>query len=137
LALLLRDKNMKGFTTLVTTIIIGAIGVTAVTSVLLLGSAKTRTSIAIDQSQKAKQLANACAESALQLLHDNFSFVGSSGYSLGDGNCTYTVTAGAGENRTVTAQGTVGASPNTVTRKIQVDITQLTGSIVASWKEIQ
>lgn len=125
--------KMKGFTMLISTIIIGVVGAAVATSVLLLGSSATKTSSTLEQSQIAKNVATACAEVALQTVHDNFSYAGTANVTLTDGSCGYTVIVGSGENRTITILATAG----TVKRKIQVLVTQLTGTILSTWQEVQ
>jgi len=61
------------------------------------------------------------------------SFSGTNGLTLGAGTCTYTVTVGTGEARTITASGRAG----TIIRKTSVSITAINPLIVvSSWQEV-
>lgn len=123
----------KGYITLISVLVLGAVGVAITLSLLLLGVGSSRTSFALEQSNQAKGLANACAEEALQQIRDATAFTGNGNLSLGQGTCAYTVTSQGGSNRTVDATGTVG----TVVRKVRVSITAINPSIVtSSWEEI-
>ena len=128
------DKNYQsGYVVLITVLVTGAVGVAIVVSLLLLGLSSSRTSFAIEQSNQAKALANACAEEALQQIRDSTPFEGTGVLDLGQGSCSYTVTALTGENRTITATGTVGA----VVRKISIVLDSVLPSInIASWQEV-
>ena len=124
--------NKKGYVALITVLISGAIGVAIATSLLLLGLGSSRTSFALEQSNQAKALANACAEEALQQIRDSTPFTGTGSLTLGQGTCGYTVVNDGGENRTVTASGTVG----TVVRKIKIIVNTINPAInLTSWQE--
>lgn len=132
--LLYDNHNMnKGFITLISVLIVGAIGTAIAVSLILLGLSSSRTSFAIEQSNQAKALANSCAEEALQQIRDSTPYTGSGNLSFGQGTCSYTVTSQGGQNRTITASGTVG----TIVRKVQVVINTITPLIgVVSWQEL-
>lgn len=124
----------SGFVTLLTTLFLVAIGGVVATSVLLLGLGASRTSFAQEQSAQARALANACAEEALQQIRDSTPFTGTGSLTLGQGTCSYTVTSGGGQNRTVTSSGTVG----TIVRKVSISIDKINPKInVTSWQEVQ
>ena len=128
----LYNKN-GGYITLVSVLVVGAVGVAITTSLILLGLGSSRTSFAVEQSNQAKALANACGEEALQHIRGSTPFTGSGNLTLGQGTCAYTVTSQGGQNRTVTASGTVG----TITRKIKVIIDHIDPTIqVVSWQEV-
>lgn len=124
----------KGFITLISVLVVGAVGVAITLSVILLGLGSSRTSFALEQSNQAKVLANACAEEALQQIEDSTPFTSTgTSLTLGLGTCTYTVTNDGGQNRTITATGTVG----TMIRKSTIIINQISPLItVTSWQEV-
>ncbi|MEX0917611.1 MAG: hypothetical protein WDZ93_00465 [Candidatus Paceibacterota bacterium] len=127
-----RSRN-GGYVTLLSVLVVGAVGVTIATSLLLLGLGASRSSFAVEQSDQAKALANACAEEAMQQIRDSMPFTGSNDLSLGQGDCSYTVTSQGGQDRTVTATGEVG----TVVRKVKIIIDQINPTIqVVSWQEV-
>lgn len=125
--------SRKGYVALITVLVVGAIGMAIVISLLLLGLGSSRTSFALEQSNQAKALANACAEEALQQIRDSLPFEGTGSLSLGQGACTYTVTKLAGQSRTATASATVG----TVVRKVSLALDKITPGInITSWQEV-
>jgi hypothetical protein len=129
----LRYTSRDGFVALLSVLLLGAVGSSVVVSLLLLGLGSSRSSFAVEQSAQAKGLADACAEEGLRQLRENSSFTGTGNLTLGQGTCTYTVTSQGGQNRTITASGTVG----TVVRKVTIAIDQLTPRIHAtSWQEV-
>ena len=126
-------QTNQGYIVLITVLVIGAVGVAIAVSLLLLGLGSSRTSFALEQSNQAKALANACSEEALQQIHDSNPFEGSGNLTLGQGACTYTITKLVGQNRTITASGTVG----TVIRKVSISLDKITPSInITSWQEV-
>jgi hypothetical protein len=129
----LQATSCRGFITLVSVLVIGAVGVAITASIILLGLGSSRTSFAVEQSSQAKALTNACAEEALQQIRDLTSFTGSGNLILGQGTCSYTVTSQGGQNRTIIASGTVG----TIVRKTTVIIDKINPTIqVVSWQEV-
>ena len=129
---LLYNEKKNGYVTLISVLVIGAVGVAITLSLILLGAGSSRTSFALQQSAQAKGLANACAEEALEQIREATSFTGSGNLTLGQGICSYTVTNTGGANRTVTTSGTVG----TITRKVSITITAINPLIiVGSWQE--
>ncbi len=127
------DNYQKGFIALITVLVIGAVGVAITVSLLLLGLGSSRTSFSLEQSNQAKALANACAEEALQQIRDSIPFEGSGGLTSGQGSCSYTVTKLTGQNRTITASGTVG----TIIRKVSIALDKIVPDInITSWQEV-
>ncbi|OGY60014.1 MAG: hypothetical protein A3B23_02965 [Candidatus Colwellbacteria bacterium RIFCSPLOWO2_01_FULL_48_10] len=130
---IIRDSSNRGFITLVSVLIAGAVGVAAATSLILLGIGFSRTSFSIEQSNQAKALANACAEEALQQIRSSTPFTGSGNLSLGQGTCNYTVTSLGGQIRHIEAYGTVGD----IVRRVEADIDKITPDInITSWQEV-
>ena len=126
------NQKQNGFITLTSVLVVGAVGVAIATSLILLGLGSSRTSFAVEQSNQAKGLANACAEEALQQIRDSTPFTGSGNLTLGQGICTYTVTNQGGQNRTITSSGTVGS----IIRKVKIIIDKISPTIqVVSWQE--
>ncbi len=122
-----------GYITLVSVLLIGAIGSAIALSLILLGLSSSRTSFVYEQSEQAKALANACVEEAEQRIHDPPSFIGSGSLSFAQGTCSYVVASQGGSSRTVTASGTVG----TVTRKVKIILYSFSPMLqITSWQEV-
>lgn len=123
----------SGYVALLTVMIVGA-AATSIALVLLVSGADSQRSTLIEQqSKQARSLAIACAEEALQQVHDNIAYTGVVTLPLGQGSCTYTVTVTAPTTRSIAATGTVG----NVIKKIQAYGTIATSSIsITSWQEV-
>jgi hypothetical protein len=116
-----------------TVLIALALGSAIAFSVVLLGIGSTRDSITLDQSYKAKALADACAEEGLQQIRSSSAFSGTGNLNFGQGTCSYTVTNTGGTTRSVTASGVV----SNVTRRVSVTISAMTPKLVINtWQEV-
>ncbi len=123
----------RGYITLISVLLVGAVGLSIASSVLVLGVGTARTGFALQQSNEAKALANACAEEGLQRIRESAVFEGTDSLTFGSGTCTFTVTNLGSQNRSITATGTVG----TVVRKVAVTISAINPRIVVStWQEV-
>src|SRR5690349_11866686 len=108
----------RGYITLISVMVVGAIGIALILSQFLLGVSTSRSSFVREQFDGAEVLANMCAEEALQQMRNSTPFTGSGSLSTSNGTCTYTVTSQGGDNRTVMATGNAGS----LTRKVKVII---------------
>lgn len=127
-------RNRGGYITLISVLVIGAVGIAIATSLILLGISFSRTSFAVEQSSQARALSNACAEEALQQIKDSPSYTGTSGLRApGLGVCSYIVQSQGGQNRTIFSTGTVG----NVVRKVKIVIVSVSPSItISTWQEV-
>lgn len=127
------NEKQGGFITLISILVAGAVGLAITLSLILLGLGSARTSFAVERSNQAKALANACAEEGLQQIRNSTPFTGSGNLTLGQGTCTYTVTSQGGPNRTITASGTVG----TIIRRVSITVNAINPLITpTSWQEV-
>ena len=125
--------NQKDYITLLSTLFLVTIGGVVAGSLILLGLGFSKFSFALEQSNQAKALSNACLEEALQQIQDSIPFTGSGSLSVGQGTCEFTVTSTGGQNRQITSTSTVG----TVVRKVKVMIDKITPDInITSWQEV-
>jgi hypothetical protein len=130
-----RNKFFKknGYITLLSILVVGAVGVAIASTIILLGLSSSNSSFSYQQMHQAKGLASACAEEALQKIREATSFTGAGNLSAGQGTCTYNVVNTGGEARTINAVGTVGV----VVRKINISISNISPLIVVnSWQEL-
>jgi hypothetical protein len=131
--MLLINKQLNGYITLLSVLIVGAISISITTSIILLGLSSADTGFSYQQMHQAKSLANACAEEALENIRETTSFAGSGSLTQGQGSCTYAVTNTGGSSRQIDTVGTVG----TVVRKSAVTISAIVPLIIiSSWQEI-
>lgn len=123
----------SAYITLMSVMLVGAVGLAIAVTLLILGLDFTRTSLSYTNSLKARGLANACAEEALQQIHDNNSYSSPSNLTLSGSTCSYTITSGGGAIRTIQSTGVAGSD----TRKVKVITSQLKPKILlTSWQEV-
>jgi len=123
----------RGYVTLISVLVVGAIGAVIATALILLGLGASRNGFAEDQSAQAKAAANACAEEAMERIRESSAFAGADAMAVGQGSCTFAVANEGGENRLITATGTVG----TMVRKARIAIDRINPLIeVVSWEEV-
>ncbi len=123
----------SGYIALMAVLIVGAASVAIALAVLVSGTDSQRATLISQQAAQARQLVAACAEEALQQMHDNTAFTGTNNISLGQGTCSYTVTNTGGTSRTVDSTGTVG----NVVRKAKVYVTINVSSLsITSWQDV-
>ncbi len=126
-------KKKDGFITLISILVVSAVSVLLVLSQLEGGIARTQNRITSEQSATARGHANTCIEEALEEIREVESYTGSNSISFTLGSCEWLVTNTGGENRTITATGTV----NTLHRNVEVQITQINPIIaISSWNEV-
>jgi len=121
-----------GYITLISVLVVGAVGAAVTISLLMFGLSASRSSFAFEQSAQARGLADACAEQALLSIHDTNTCAGDGSVSFGQGSCVAVVT-GDGTNCTVNATGTVG----TIVRRAKIILSSVSPVIVkSSWREV-
>jgi hypothetical protein len=122
-----------GYIALLAVLVVGA-AATAIALVLLSSGADSQRSGLVEQrSKQARALSVACAEEALQQIHDNIAFSGTNPLSLGQGSCTYVVTVLTGTTRSIASTGTVG----NVVKKVQAYVTLSSSNLtITSWQEV-
>ncbi|MEE8131913.1 MAG: hypothetical protein V3T98_02615 [Candidatus Paceibacterota bacterium] len=126
-------ENQKGYVTLISVLVVGAVGMAIVVSLIQFGLGYSRTSFALEQSGQAKLLADACAEEALEQIRESTPFTGSGELALGFGSCNYTIASGGGQNRTITTTGKVG----TIIRKVKIIIDKINPQInITFWQDV-
>lgn len=125
--------QQKGYVALLAILIMGAASLAVSLALLMTGTDAQRATLVTQQSAQARNLAAACAEEALQQIHDNTAFTGNNLLNHGQGTCSYTVTSTGSATRVIDTSGTVGS----VIRKIKVYVTITSSSIsVTSWQEV-
>lgn len=126
-------QKSGGYVALLAVLIVGAASVAAALALLTAGTDSQRSTLATQQSIQARNLATACAEEALQQMHDSTSFTGTNNLTLGQGTCTYTVANTGGSTRTIDTTGTI----NSVVRKLKIYVTINASSLsITSWQEV-
>lgn len=127
-----KPRWQSGYVALMAVLIVGAASLAISTALLSAGTDSQRRALVVQQSVLARNMAAACAEDALETIHDNTSYTGTTNVTLGT-NCSYTVTNLGGSSRRIDASGSAG----NVVRRVQVHVTIGASSIsVTSWQEV-
>lgn len=126
--------NESGYVALMSVLVVGAAATAIALTLLTSGSEAQRAMLVEQQSKQARSLAVACAQEALQQIHDNSGFTSTNTIlTLGQGRCTYTVAVTAPTTRSILTKATVG----NVVKNIQVYVTLNTSNIsITSWQEV-
>jgi len=125
--------HQDGYITLLSVLVVGAVGLAITISLVLLGLGTSNSSLTLQKSAQARSLANTCAENALQQVRNDVAFSGSGNLSLGQGSCTFIVTDTGGQSRLIVSSGQVGS----VVRKLKLTINQINPKInILSWQEL-
>lgn len=125
-------RHQAGYIALLSTLFLVAIGGVVAGSLILLGLGFSKSSFALEQSNQAKALANACAEEALLKLKQDLSYTGNETITLSSGTCQIQDVKGAGPNRIIKTTGTVG----TIIRKVEVKVKISPSFTLSSWLEV-
>jgi hypothetical protein len=127
------QSSQNGYVALITVLIVGAASLAVALALLVGGADSQRSALVTQQSAQARSLAKSCVEEALQQMRDNQAYVGTNTLTFPQGSCTYIVTNTGGNNRTISASGTVG----NVVRKISAYATITSSSLsITSWQEV-
>jgi len=130
--MLIAKRFKPAFISLISVLILGAIGLSISIYIVLLSLASSKTSFSMSLSSQARMLANNCAEIALEVIRDNNSFTGVGTSSSPIGTCSYTVANTGGETRTIG----VAATSSSVVRKLSITVTAINPAIITgSWQE--
>lgn len=126
-------ENSDGYVLLISVLILGAVGLAAVLSLILMGVSSSRSALAIQQSAQAKFLADTCIESGLEQIRESNSYTGGNTLGFGANSCVYEVFNLGGNIRQVNATGIVDQA----VRKVKVITSSLSPKIViSSWQEV-
>lgn len=125
--------HSNGYIALLAVLIVGGVSLAIGLGLLTLGTDSQRSTLVAQQSTQARSLSTACAEEALQVIHDNTSFTGTANVTLGLTGCTYTVTNTGGSARTIDTSANV----NGIVRKVKIHATIGVSNIsITSWQEV-
>ena len=125
---------MKSFVTLISVLIVGTVGAAIAVSLILLSTDNYRTTANIEESRLSQNLADACAEKALDGLRSDINYAGGETVSFTRGSCQILpIIASGTENPIIQTVGDV----NSLIRKDEIEIIQVSGQVrVGSWKEV-
>lgn len=128
-----QNKTSPGYVALLAVLVMGAVALASGLALLMSGVDNQRATLVDQQSAQARGLAAACAETALQTIHDTTTYTGSATETVDTQTCSYTVTSTGANARTIDTNATV----NDVTRRVKVYVTITTTNIsIISWQEV-
>lgn len=123
----------KGYIALISILIISAVLLLVAVSSGLLSISEANIGLEKGQGSEAFYLATACAEEGLEKIRESSSFSGYGNLAIGEESCSYAVEKLEGQNRIITASGTVQDASG----KIKITVDQVLPSIhIASWREV-
>ena len=127
------NPQKRGYVTLMSVLVLGAVGVTIITSVLLLSVDSSRTSNVLSEIRESQTILESCVEEALERIRRNASVTGYGSLAFVDGSCGYEILNTGGSNRTIQASSTRG----NLIHRLVVMIDQVNPRInVASWQRV-
>lgn len=131
-----RNVSHNGYLLLISILIIGAITSVITASLILLGNSSELTAYSVDESIRARNAAEACAEYALLALHHDPAYTGNETVNdvAPSVSCSIHPIGGSGNwNRTLCTEAQVGS--NISRMEIIID-TVLPQTYVSSWQEV-
>jgi len=129
----LKYKNKPGFVVMISVLIVSVIVLSISVTIAFLNTGAGKNSLTLKNSDQARLLAETCSEQALLEISLDRNYLGNSNLNFLEGDCSYNVVSGAGENRTIESSGFSGNS----VRKEKILINALNPDIIiSSWQEI-
>ena len=127
--------NQNGFVALISVLVIGAIGASVAVAILLFGVISTQNGQVLQESARARYLADSCAEIALQRLLRDPSYAGGESVEFGGGVCDITSVNHVGEG---VVEFRTSGTFNSVVRRVEVRTSQLRPHIqISLWQEVE
>lgn len=128
------NKKQKGFVTLMSILIVGAVSTSIAVFLILAGMDAYRATANLEESAQAKAIADACAEKALNSIKDDTQYSGNETISFERGSCSVLPVVGSvNQISAVEVSGTVSST----VRKVKVITSQVTPQIeIQSWQEV-
>ncbi|MEN9582734.1 MAG: hypothetical protein RL641_688 [Candidatus Parcubacteria bacterium] len=128
-----KTTDSNGFATLMAVLIVGVFGVAVVIGFLNRGIDANKNALSITAAYQARQLADDCAEIALQGIRNTTDYEGKGSSTSDKGGCTYEVTSMGGTRKDIVSIGT----SNGAIKKILVEIQGVNPKIIIiSWREV-
>lgn len=103
-----KKRTEYGYISLISTLVIGAVASVVVLTMLWLSIVGAQNNQIRKDGFESRVVADACSEYALQQIRNDGNITGTGTLNIGNGSCSYTITTGGGESRTIESQGVVG-----------------------------
>lgn len=127
-------NNEKGFTALISILVVSAISLAIAMSITLLGIGEAKSSDDYKNGQVTLAIAQGCGEETLLRIRNDDAYIGGS-LNVGGGSCTIVVT-GMGQDKTIDITATTD-SVNNFEKVIRITAKRAEKSInIVSWEEI-
>ncbi|MEX0930555.1 MAG: hypothetical protein WDZ79_02630 [Candidatus Paceibacterota bacterium] len=125
--------NQDGYALFISVVVLGVVAGVLVAALLSAGSTFLRTGSYAEAGERARVLADACAEVALQEINDDQNFEGNGSISFDIGSCEYSVSNLGGQSRRIEATGVAGEA----VRRVVVETDSRQPEITVSlWQEV-
>jgi len=126
-------KPLRGYITLLSILIIGAIGTAIATSLIALGPELSEYSHILTKLYQSQSLADACSEYYLAEIHHSAAFTNDKELTLNSGTCSLEIIEQEKDKREINAVGKAGSN----IRKTKIGIDSISpNTIVVSWQEV-
>lgn len=125
-------KKERGFTLLVSTVIVGTVLLLVALSSSRLLIQQLANTVSQEDFVAAKYLAEGCAEAALMDINQNASYAGNETLTIGAGSCTIEPVSRSGSTYTIETQATVHAS----VYRLVVQANGTNPPVVTSWRRV-
>lgn len=126
-------RHNYGFAVLTAVVLVGAAALVVVLSISFLAINSWRNVQVVSNSEKAKGLANACSELALEQIRSVNNYVGNGNLNLNGIVCNYTVINLGGSIRQINVTG----EANQIIRKVKITTSAINPRVIlSSWQEV-
>ncbi len=127
-------ESQSGYVLLLSVVIIGVVASSIAATILLLGIGTQRTSLAVQEGQAARHLADSCAQEVIERLIQNTAYTGSETLTFNGESCAVGPVTGSGDaNRVIHVTGVSGDA----TARVAVTVTTVGPPVViGSWQEV-
>lgn len=129
-----QGTNEQGFILLIAVVIVAAMSASIVTTLLLLGIGSVRSGLAVEHGQKARDIADGCAQEALHRLVLDTAYTGNETITIDADTCDIETVTGTGDsNRVIEASAVHGAA----TKRVRVEVTSVgPPAVIGQWEEV-
>ncbi len=128
-----QNKKEQGFISLISVLIVGAVGLTITISLISQGISSSKISFSLEKYKKAMTLAEICVEEGLLRVRNDKGFLGEESFSFDEGNCSYEIKENEEDELYVYAVGESGF----IKKRLKVTINETEPRvIISSWSRI-
>lgn len=130
--MVLQHSDNRGVAALVSVLVFGGFAIAVTVGLVVATTRALHGAMVREQGYVARAAAIGCAEIALAQIQADTAYTGSGSATIGSATCTYSVTNGGGDVRTIDATGTFGRATAHVAGATDALSPQVT---LGSWEE--